>query len=88
MFGLFTVNVKVTYKGKVICVLYRKHFIFQKSAEKFADEIEEVQLGVKADLSLDKTRLKGLITISDRYQEDYYFKKVSCGIEVATCLET
>lgn len=88
MFGLFTVNVKVTYKGKVICVLYRKYFIFRKSAEEFAEEIEEVQLGVKADLSLDKTRLKGLITISDRYQEDYYFKKVSCGIEVATCLET
>lgn len=88
MFGLFTVNVKVTYKGKVIAVLYRKHFIFQKSAEEFAEEIEEVQVGVKADLSLDKTQLKGLVTISDRFQEEYYFKKVSCGIEVATCLES
>lgn len=88
MFGLFTVNVKVTYKGKVICVLYRKHFIFQKSAEEFAEEIEEVQLGVKADSSLDKTQLRGLITISDRWQEEYYFKKVSCGVDVETCLET
>lgn len=88
MFGLFTVNVKVTYKGRVISVLYRKHFIFRKSAEEFAEEIEEVQLGVKADLSLDRTQLRGLVTISDRYQEEYYFKKVSCGIDVATCLET
>lgn len=88
MFGLFTVNVKVTYKEKVIAVLYRKHFIFQKSAEEFAEELEEVQIGVKAGLSLDKTQLKGLVTISDRTQEEYFFKKVPCEIDVKGVMES
>lgn len=83
MFGLYTINVKLQYKEKTIAILYRKSFLFQKSAEEFAEEIDEVQVGVRATANIDNidsSQLKALITISDRSQTDYYFKKVFVSV--------
>ena len=56
-------------------------FFFEKSAEKFAEDIESVEAGIKLTEKMDKNLFKGLVTISNRSREEYYFKKVPCDCE-------
>ena len=81
MFGLYTVNIKLLYDKQVIAVLYKKLFLFEKNAEKFAEDIESVGAGIKLTEKFDKNLFRGLVTISNRSQEEYYFKKVPCECE-------
>ena len=88
MFGLYTVKVKLTYDNTVIAILYRKLFLFRKSAEEYAEDIESIGAGVIMDAKGNASLFKGLITISDRSQEEYFFKKVPCELDVKGVMES
>ncbi len=77
MFGLYTVNVKVCLPDCKY-VIYRRCFMSQGSAEAFAENVDSLEFENKVNLpdGLTKQDIKGLVTIQDRTQKEYFFKRV------------
>lgn len=77
MFGLYTVNIKVCLPDRKV-VFYRKCFLFQRNAEAFAENVDSLEFENKVNLpdGLTKQDIKGLVTIQDRTQKEYFYKRV------------
>ena len=83
MFGLYTVNVKVCLPDCRF-VIYRKCFLFQRNAEAFAEKVDSIEFGYKVSVpeELKKQDIKGLVTIQDRSQKEYFYKKFPIRFDV------
>ena len=83
MFGLYTVNIKVCLPDCRF-VIYRKCFLLQRNAEAFAEQVDSVEFGYKVSVpeELKKQDIKGLVTIQDRSQKEYFYKKFPICFDV------
>lgn len=77
MFGLYTVNIKVCLPDRKV-VIYRKCFLFQRNAEAFAENTDSLEFDYKPNIPEGFTEqdIKGLVTVQDRAQKEYFFKKI------------
>ncbi len=83
MWGLYTVNIKVCVPDCKV-VIYRKCFLFQKNAENFAENTDSVEFGYKNNIpeGLTEQNVKGLVTVQDRAQKEYFFKRIPVRFDV------
>ena len=83
MWGLYTVNIKVCLPDRKV-VVYRKCFLFQRSAEAFAENTDYLEFDYKPNIPEGFTEqdVKGLVTVQDRTQKEYFYKKISVRFDV------
>lgn len=83
MWGLYTVNIKVCLPDRKV-VIYRKCFLFQKNAENFAENTDFVEFNYKPNIPEGFTEqdVKGLVTVQDRAQKEYFFKRIPVRFDV------
>ena len=83
MFGLYTVNIKVCLPDRKV-IIYRKCFLFQRNAETFAENTDSLEFDYKPNIPEGFTEqdIKGLVTVQDRTQKEYFFKKIPVRFDV------
>ena len=83
MWGLYTVNIKVCLPDRKV-VVYRKCFLFQSSAESFAENTDYLEFNYKLNIPEGFTEqdVKGLVTVQDRTQKEYFYKKIPVRFDV------
>lgn len=84
MFGFYTLDVTARNNDNAKLLIFRKHFLFRKKAEAFAESIESVGLELAVTKEeLGQYTINTFVTVSDRLNKKYYFIRVDTELKSA-----